>query len=124
MREYHLKRYHRMRKEAIESLGGKCTVCGTQENLEIDHIDRTQKEVEISRAILSLSRKRFLEELAKCQLLCQEHHGDKTLMDLGKKKAKGTHGTLSAYRYCKCSICVKVHTDWCREYKKRKRVLS
>lgn len=49
MRKYMLARYHKRRAEAIRKLGGKCVKCGSEENLEIDHIDPTTKSFEISK---------------------------------------------------------------------------
>jgi len=68
------KNLHRLR----EHLGGKCVGCGTTENLQFDHIDRTQKCFSISenrdKAFATL-----LEEVNKCQLLCKECHRVKTM---------------------------------------------
>lgn len=75
--EYALNTYHQLMKEAKEYLGGCCVVCGTTENLEFDHVDPTTKEFTISHG-WSLSAERFWIEVNKCQLLCREHHSDKT----------------------------------------------
>ena len=57
-----------------------------------------------------------MAELQKCQLLCVSCHMTKTITDRGHSPAKGTHGTISAYRYCHCSLCReaknKVHRQW------------
>lgn len=73
------------------------------------------------------SEARFKAELAKCQLLCKPHHLEKTLRERGFKPAKGTHGTLSAYKSCgppKCEECKKAKRDYQREYKQKARAAS
>ena len=121
MRRYHLKRYYRLRKMAIEYLGGKCAQCDNKTNLELDHKDKETKEIEVSR-MLNVSLKAFWAEVKKCQLLCDECHSVKTILESGKKVAKGTHGTLSAYRYCKCPLCRAVKSEHNREYRLRRSV--
>ena len=79
MRDYMLKRYHRRRADSIAQLGGKCVECGTTENLEFDHIDSNTKTRQVARILASGSKKLVAEELAKCQLLCKEHHSIKTV---------------------------------------------
>jgi hypothetical protein len=77
------------------------------EDLQIDHIDPADKFAEISQ-LLTYSEKRLQAEPAKCQLLCGECHEDKSISERGQSPARGTHGTLSAYRYCgppKCDEC-------------------
>lgn len=36
MRDYMLRRYHARRAESYAILGGKCVVCGTSDDLQID----------------------------------------------------------------------------------------
>ena len=71
------KRYHRRKQEAIAFLGGVCVVCGTTEDLEFDHIDPAEVAFRVP---MNMSRRweTLLPELKKCQLLCHEHHADKT----------------------------------------------
>lgn len=107
MRVYVLKRYHRRRVAAIERLGGKCQRCGVTDGLQFDHIDPGTK-VETIGKMWSYAEERFWEEVAKCQLLCEPCHYEKTAHDAGTVPARGTHGTVSAYRYCgppKCDEC-------------------
>ena len=120
MRVYIGKRYHKRRKEAIEKLGGKCVKCGSVDNLQFDHIDRKSKTASIAK-IWTYKVERFWEEIAKCQLLCQTCHEDKSIVDLGFKKAKGNHGTISSYRYCHCDLCRKAHNEYVRDWKRRNR---
>lgn len=121
MRVYIRNRYHRIRKEVVTKLGGQCRQCGSEENLEVDHIDRTLKVESIGK-LWTYKKERLDEELKKCQLLCKECHKNKTLNDLGKNKAIGNHGTISTHRYCKCVLCKKAHNDYCAEWKIKKKL--
>lgn len=112
LKEYRERRTAERYTKAVEFLGGKCNQCGTDSGLQFDHVDRNTKEYDISTHLWDYSWKRLLTELFKCQLLCQPCHFKKTLDDLGMKPAKGTHGTLSAYKWCgppKCTECFEVH---------------
>lgn len=119
MRKYHLKRYYRIKNEILESLGGKCFTCGALENLEIDHIDKKSKTSNIT-TLITLSLEKLKKELPFCQLLCKSCHSKKTIRDSGKKQARGLHGTLSTYRYCKCDLCRKAKSNYYYSYKLRK----
>lgn len=99
--------YDRRHAEAIETLGGHCAWCPATEGLQFDHIDPSTKTMTIAK-MWTASEARFQAELVKCQLLCGPHHQEKSLAERGQKPARGTHGTLSAYRYCgppKCELC-------------------
>jgi len=74
-----LRHYYRKRQAAIDYLGGKCVVCGCATNLEFDHIDPTTKEMNVSR-FLRRKEEVYKDELDKCQLLCYEHHKEKTML--------------------------------------------
>ncbi len=115
MRIYKRKQYAEVKAQAIEFLGGKCVQCGSDNDLQFDHIDPKTKSFEVLK-IHSVSRVRFWEEVNKCQLLCHECHNQKTLREIGKQSAIGKHGTLSTYRYCKCEECKKAHHDYWVEY--------
>lgn len=65
------------RQRCIEYLGGKCVGCGTTENLQFDHLDRSQKQHNISR-IVDWKFERIVPELDKCRLLCDDCHQIKT----------------------------------------------
>jgi hypothetical protein len=66
------KRRHKLKEEAKEKLGGKCVWCGTNENLEFDHIDPAQKQFTISAFPCSLEL--WWKEVEKCRLLCKTCH--------------------------------------------------
>jgi hypothetical protein len=115
--------YRTRRTWAITKLGGKC-ICGSIDQLEIDHIDRTQKSIEISR-LYSVSKERYEKEIIKCQLLCKDCHIKKTILERGLKIARGTHGTISGYRYCgppKCGDCKKAKRECHSKWRKTKQV--
>ena len=122
MAAYMLKRYHRRRAAAIELLGGKCVRCGTTGNLELDHIDRSQKAFTTGAAFATWSEERVQAEVAKCQLLCKDCHLEKSKSEcFGKEPAR--HGTPHMYgRYkCRCDACVEARRQYDRDYSRRKR---
>jgi hypothetical protein len=69
--------------KAIQLLGGVCVVCGSQDYLEIDHIDPDTKDSRLRKYDTGFpwtwNWHWILNELVKCQLLCKEHHLEKTL---------------------------------------------
>lgn len=79
-----LRRQER-RKILIEHLGGKCCGCGTTENLQFDHLDRTQKSFNIGKC-LDHSLEKLVAEADKCQLLCYNCHEVKSLINHDKDK--------------------------------------
>jgi hypothetical protein len=81
--------------------GKVCVHCGTNENLELDHIDSSTKT---SHNIWSWSEDRRNAELAKCQVLCRLcHQGKSFVMD----RYHAPHGSSSMYSKhgCRCDIC-------------------
>lgn len=73
-KKYQKERYIREKNELIKKLGGKCSVCGSTEGLEFDHIEREGKKFAIT---AKLHSKELDEELSKCQLLCYICHKKK-----------------------------------------------
>jgi 5-methylcytosine-specific restriction endonuclease McrA len=118
MRRYMRQRYHQRREAAIKLLGGKCSECPETKSLELDHINPRDKEFDLAK-IWSCSSQKFWAEIKKCQLLCRQHHKEKTLRDRGQISAQGTHGTLSSFRYCKCPECKLAKAKYMRRYRKR-----
>lgn len=106
MRQYAKDKYNRLRARMIQILGGKCAKCGSTIDLEMDHVDPSQKQFSLSQLVFR-TEATFLAEVAKCQLLCDECHKD-------KHRAKC--GTLGGYRYCRCSNCKKAKSDWQKNY--------
>ena len=69
-----------LREILIEKLGGKCVECCCTEALEFDHIDPTTKSFNIA-AGYTKPKEVLLAEVAKCQLLCNKCHIEKTRKD-------------------------------------------
>lgn len=121
MRVYMLARYHERMLVARMELGGKCSRCPCRTKLQFDHINPGKKKFTIAK-LWSLAERTFWNEIAKCQLLCGECHTAKTLKELGRKPARGTHGTISAYRYCgppKCEACRMANNEVSRKWRER-----
>ena len=112
MAEYMNRRYHQRRAVAIASLGGHCVVCGTIENLEIDHADRATKRLDLGKR-WSTSESTYMAELAKCQLLCRQHHKEKSAAELSVPHGGG----LSGKRNCKCGPCRARKSEYNRNYR-------
>lgn len=95
------------RRRAWLDRNGPCKRCGSSENLEIDHIDRRMK---ISHRIWSWSDSRRLEELRKCQVLCQGCHLTKSY-EIGDLR-RSPHGSQRKYVVwkCRCSECRRGNT--------------
>lgn len=70
-----LARATQNRRDAIRDLGGKCVKCSSDNKLEFDHIDRSTK---INHRIWTWGAVKRAAEIAKCQLLCQPCHIDKS----------------------------------------------
>lgn len=85
MREYMNKRYHRLRTEYLELLGGQCVDCGSLDNLEFDHVDYKQKTYSIAK-ILTHKRTKVLAELEKCVLRCTDCHIEKSRSEISEMK--------------------------------------
>lgn len=64
----------------VEHLGGKCCGCGATENLQFDHLDRTQKSFTIGKC-WGYKLEKLIEEADKCQLLCKDCHQIKTTVN-------------------------------------------
>lgn len=89
----------------ILSAGGKCVLCLSTENLEVDHIDRNLKTMN-PRQIWSLSdaNPKKIAELENCQVLCNSCHKDKTRQEKMKNFEHGDFGMYSN-RGCRCQPC-------------------
>lgn len=115
MRAYMARRYETRMAEFRERLGGKCERCGSTEDLEFDHIDRTTKIGIIGK--IWNRRKDIVEaELKKCQLLCAECHLEKS-RECGDMLPAAQHGSITMYvnHRCRCEPC----RACMREYRKR-----
>ena len=88
MRQYMAARRARIKEESIIFLGGRCVLCGATEGLEFDHIDRTTKTFVITSGF-DRPKEVLYRELVKCQLLCREHHKEKTSAEPNPNRARG-----------------------------------
>lgn len=112
MREYNLRRYHRLIKEIKDMLGSKCILCGASENLEIDHINRDNKLFDFGK-ILNYSIAKIELEIKKCQLLCFECHKTKTIGENSVDHGEG----LTGKRGCYCDLCKPLKREYMRYYR-------
>lgn len=109
-REYELERYHRLRKEAVFRLGGQCVKCGSEIDLDFDHV--VDKAFDIAKLIQGKPEK-LTAELEKCQLLCVTHHRE-------KHKSKAPCGTDAKYNAgCGCVDCKRAHAEYQRKYRSK-----
>lgn len=66
-------------RDAWFAANGPCKGCGSTKNLEVDHIDRTEKS---THRVWHMSREKREKELSKCQVLCRACHRAKTRVQL------------------------------------------
>ncbi len=112
-KKYYIKKIEKYKKY----LGGKCMSCGSEDNLEFDHINPNTKEFTITKKP-TYSWSVIKKELDKCQLLCRECHYKKTKNNFPVRK-HGTWGMIRRGR-CKCKICHDFVNKYKREYRKKK----
>lgn len=82
-----------------------CARCSSVNKLELDHIE---PELKVSHRVWTWTKVKRLEELNKCQILCESCHMDKTL----EQRAKTDHGRAQMYQAHKCRC------DECRAWKR------
>lgn len=104
------------RRDAWLMEHGPCVSCGSTENLEIDHVDRETKRFS-PREIWSRTEATRLDELAKCQVLCQSCHWKKN----GDEERQAAHGNTTMYNThgCRCALCKEAKAAYMREYRSR-----
>lgn len=113
MSRYMRQRYHARRAAAIAELGGRCVRCGSTEKLELDHIDRATKSLDLGHS-WSVSETRYRAELAKCQVLCRNCHKAKTSSEMGVEHGGGASGK----RNCSCAPCRARKAEYQLRYRK------
>ncbi len=57
---------------------GPCRKCGSSEKLEVDHVDPSQK---VTHSVWTWAADRRNAELAKCQVLCEKCHLQKSILE-------------------------------------------
>ena len=80
-KDYIVKSNYKRRKKLKEEfqkfkLTLKCELCPENHPAALDfhHMDPSEKEGNIAQFFLNVSKKRFLEEIAKCRVLCSNCH--------------------------------------------------
>lgn len=101
------------RAEWFARFGGVCCKCGSDENLQVDHVDPSKK---ISHRVFSWCDEKREAELGKCQPLCQQCHINKTRAWYLENLPHGNSGAYNKHG-CRCEVCM----DYMRECSKRKR---
>ena len=112
MRKYVAARYHRRRQAFIDSRGGVCENCGSDDRLELDHVDPTTKSFSIGKALSSWAEEKVQRELAKCQVLCKVCHKEKTITE--SVVAHG--GGVAGKRRCDCELCKAKKAEYMRTF--------
>lgn len=105
-REYQ-RNWVRANREAWLKKNGPCRICGSSEELEVDHIDPKQK---VSHNIWSWSEARRIEELNKCQVLCSACHQKKTSQHRLPPLIHGLYATYHTLK-CRCTLCRRANAD-------------
>jgi 5-methylcytosine-specific restriction endonuclease McrA len=102
-------------------VNGPCVRCGSSVDLEVDHINPSEKD---DHKIWSWTPVRRDAELVKCQVLCHKCHAEKTRGD--GSHGETNHGKLGMYQKngCRCLRCClakseeKSHYDYRVKMKK------
>lgn len=105
-REYQRQWRAARRQEALDNRGNACQKCGSSDDLEFHHRDKTKK---VCHKVYSWRKDRIAAELAKCDLLCQKCHLRETFVERGW--GNYFHGTLTCYQKtkCRCLDCRKAN---------------
>jgi hypothetical protein len=96
-----------LREILIERLGGKCVECGRTETLEFDHIDPSTKSFNIASGY-SKPKEVLLAEVAKCQLLCNKCHIEKSKKDLKFRPKNCAGGRPLKYKDLGVGVMIRV----------------
>jgi len=119
---YMQDRRARRREKLLDMRGNRCEKCGSSEDLEFNHIDRSTKSFGLSGKALDTAWSKILEELNKCELLCRPCHVEYTrgqyeseeILSWNKGRRQDTredvelvHGTAKMYtnENCRCTDC-------------------
>lgn len=76
--KHYVKLKHDLREHKTNYLknmfGNKCVICGSNEKLHFHHINPSEKLFDISDGVVNYSVERCIEEIKKCNLLCDKCH--------------------------------------------------
>lgn len=112
------KYYYKWRSKVIAYLGGICSKCGADKNLEIHHKNPKEKAFSLAK-FWSYKWNEILSEIQKCTLLCFDCH---------KLEHSAKHGSLGMYKHhkCRCDLCKTAHNTrskvWKKTYRARLRL--
>lgn len=120
MAAYMNDRYYSRRLDLIESMGGECVECGSEDRLEFDHIDRRAKAFDIAKRLDSAPLDEIQAEIEKCQLLCRDCHKAKS----DREQSVQHGGGASGKKNCKCEPCKARKAEYMREYSRKRRALA
>lgn len=81
--------------------GKICVDCGSDQRLELDHLDPSQKE---SHRIWSWAKERREAEIAKCTIRCRKCH------QLRHAAERIRHGRTRYQHGCRCDVCKQAMT--------------
>lgn len=113
-REYQV-RWLRARRQAWLDEHGPCRGCGSNEDLEVDHIHPSLKALNPTRLwSLAPTNPTRIAELEKCQVLCRGCHAEKTLVQLVTTE----HGSTLYRNGCRCAVCRSAQTQRMREWRR------
>lgn len=118
-RQYAKEKYHRIRSEWIDKLGGRCIGCGTDQELQFDHDDAKSKTYEIG-TIIKSGHDKLANEMAKCVLRCRPCHIEKSRRE-GDLNTVEHGGGAKGKRNCKCDPCMEKKREYMRAYAQARR---
>lgn len=121
--EYAARYRSKRRLQIKEFLGSRCAICGSDHDLEVDHINPNQKSFTISNR-LQIRWELMQAELEKCQLLCKPCHLAKTAAEqtgrVPHNKGKWVHGSITGYQKgCRCLDCKEVQAAYKKKLRSR-----
>ena len=105
-KEYFRNYYKERKQKYINMLGGQCSICGSKNNLQFHHKDRTTKNFSIGK-LMNYSETKVLQELDKCVLICKschiKHHSeDGTFKSCGGRRERSCGGNAYNARKVRC----------------------
>lgn len=112
-REYQRRRYTERLEACLSALGGVCTICESAEELEFHHVDQSTKLHDVTYMLSKYSQTKIDEELAKCVLLCKDHHAGETAHQNSVEHGGGLTGKK---KNCMCELCEPLKKAYMREY--------
>lgn len=111
-RAYRREWYNKRRDDWVRR-NGPCVQCGSNDGLEVDHIERQSK---VSHRVWSWSLERRSAELAKCQVLCRACHRAKTSAENSRPVVHGRRTTYDR-RGCRCDPCREAKNGYQRQFR-------